>query len=175
MKKSYSEDGVIFVYEKTPFQLVLVGEGLERVRGIKMTTANNSYKGPCTGPDGHYQVRRERQQRRVKTYYSDGGLSGRARSVRDCCVEFPGRVGVPLPAPGPGLLLLCPDGGGRGVPPPGPRVSHPGEGPQGALAALGRHHCGDLLPPSQWDVLRPQPRPHVTRQDGAQDRHQLWL
>ena len=56
MKKTYNEKGVILVYEKTPFQLILVGDGLERIRRIKLTTTNSSYQGACTGPAGHYQV-----------------------------------------------------------------------------------------------------------------------
>ena len=58
-KKSYNEEGVIFVYEKTPLQLFLVGDGLEKILRIKLTTSNNSYGGPCTGSEGHYQVKTE--------------------------------------------------------------------------------------------------------------------
>ena len=58
-KKSYNEDGVMFVYEKTPLQLFLVGDGLEKILRIKLTTSNNSYGGPCTGLEGHYQVQTE--------------------------------------------------------------------------------------------------------------------
>ena len=56
MKKSYNDDAVILVYEKTPFQLLLVGERLEKIRSIKLTTSNDSYRGPCTGSGGHYQT-----------------------------------------------------------------------------------------------------------------------
>ena len=55
-KKFYDEDGVMYVYEKTSLQLFLVGEGLEKILRIKLTTSYNSYGGPCTGSDGHYQV-----------------------------------------------------------------------------------------------------------------------
>ena len=55
-KKSYKEDGVMLVYEKTSLQLFLVGEGLENILRVKLTTSNNSYGGPCTGSEGHYQV-----------------------------------------------------------------------------------------------------------------------
>ena len=55
-KKSYNEDGVMLVYEKTSLQLFLVGEGLENILRVKLTTSNNSYGGPCTGSEGHYQV-----------------------------------------------------------------------------------------------------------------------
>ena len=55
-KKSYNEDGVMLVYEKTSLQLFLVGAGLENILRVKLTTSNNSYGGPCTGADGHYQV-----------------------------------------------------------------------------------------------------------------------
>ena len=56
VKKSYKEDGVMLVYEKTSLQLFLVGDGLENILRVKLTTSNNSYGGPCTGDDGHYQV-----------------------------------------------------------------------------------------------------------------------
>ena len=46
----------MLVYEKTSLKLFLVGEGLERILRIKLTTSNNSYGGPCTGSEGHYQV-----------------------------------------------------------------------------------------------------------------------
>ena len=55
-KKSYNGDGVMLVYEKTSLQLFLVGEGLENILRVKLTTSNNSYGGPCTGSEGHYQV-----------------------------------------------------------------------------------------------------------------------
>ena len=58
-KKSYNEEGVMFVYEKTSLQLFLVGDGLEKILRIKLTTSNSSYGGPCTGSEGHYQVSTE--------------------------------------------------------------------------------------------------------------------
>ena len=56
VKKSYNDDGVMLVYEKTSLKLFLVGDGLEKILRIKLTTSNNSYGGPCTGSEGHYQV-----------------------------------------------------------------------------------------------------------------------
>ena len=47
---SYDEAGVISVLDRTPFQLFLLGRGLETVTRVKFTTANNSYGGDCKEP-----------------------------------------------------------------------------------------------------------------------------
>ena len=79
MKFGYSEDGRVFMFEKTPSVLKLSGIHLEKISKvrrfvrkvdktflifgypvclkIKFTTANNSYGGSCGGEGGasHYQ------------------------------------------------------------------------------------------------------------------------
>ena len=47
---SYDEAGVISVLDRTPFQLFLLGRGLDTVTRVKFTTANNSYGGDCKEP-----------------------------------------------------------------------------------------------------------------------------
>ena len=57
-EQGYGQDGVIFIYdERQRVELLLFGERLHTVQGVKFSTANNSRGGPCTGQDGHYQVR----------------------------------------------------------------------------------------------------------------------
>ena len=55
--KSYTEEGVIKLFEATGLTLHLVGLNMERIRGIKFTTASNMYGGSCRGVDGvsHFQ------------------------------------------------------------------------------------------------------------------------
>ena len=55
-KMSYNQDGIILVYAKTSIQLLLVGDSLEKIRSVKLTTSSNSYQESCTGSEGHYQV-----------------------------------------------------------------------------------------------------------------------
>ena len=55
--KSYTEEGVIKLFEATGLTLHLVGFNMGRIRGIKFTTASNIYGGSCRGSDGvsHFQ------------------------------------------------------------------------------------------------------------------------
>ena len=57
-EQGYGPDGVMFIYdERQRVELLLFGDKLDTVRRVKFSTANNSQGGPCTGQDGHYQVR----------------------------------------------------------------------------------------------------------------------
>ena len=57
-EQGYGQDGLMFIYdERHQVELLLFGEKLDTVHRVKFSTANNSRGGPCTGMDGHYQVK----------------------------------------------------------------------------------------------------------------------
>ena len=169
----------MLVYEKTSLQLFLVGDGLENILRVKLTTSNNSYGGPCTGDDGHYQVSPAPpsqnynsilQTEMFELELTDSGAvlslpSGLDYHYQDpvyyFCVQSQEQGDFLHQGTGSHLQVGTPVTSHQS--PVSCNICSPDPGHQGDVATLGRDHRGVLLPPPQWIVLRPQPRPDVPR------------
>ena len=96
--KSYTEEGIINLFEKTDLILHLVGVNLDRLTSIKFTTANNTYGGSCRGEDGesHFQSEElamdsSEQQQGFARVFIPGGLEYHSTDqLYYLCVRDPG-------------------------------------------------------------------------------------